>query len=457
MNFLRFHLPKEILQIANIIGKAGHRAYVVGGVLRDHIMNRPKGNDIDLATTAEPDTIIGLFPRVVPTGIQHGTVTILQGRYSVEITTLRSEGIYSDARRPDTVEFVEDIIKDLSRRDFTMNAMAYEIASGIFYDPFHGREDIKRKLIRTVGEPQDRFQEDGLRILRAIRFAAQLNFVIEEQTFTAISSSLATLKGVSPERIHDELQKILLSDHPSNGLRLLESTGILFLILPELEPSRGCQQKGMHKFDVLDHLFASTDASPPAIVLRLSALFHDAGKPASKSLDENGIPTFYGHEKISVRLAEKALKRLRFPRDIIERTCHLIDFHMFNYSDTWTDSAVRRIVAKVGLEHMAELLALRASDTAGMSGTAFNPISIQDFEQRIAQVLQKDTALSIRDLAINGEDLASLGIPRGPVMGEILKYLLETVLDDPSQNKKEQLVLIVNSIKEKFGVETLKD
>lgn len=447
-----FHIPKEIRYIAEKIEGAGGKAYIVGGALRDHFMRRGVGNDFDMATDASPEDVISLFPRVIPTGIKHGTVTVLSGRYSIEITTFRVESGYSDGRRPDAVEFVATIEEDLSRRDFTMNAMALEVLSGKLHDPFAGRKDISARCIRTVGAPSHRFAEDGLRPLRAIRFAAQLGFFIDEATFSAIPEAVGTFRQVSRERVRDELQKILLSPSPSTGLRLLESTGLLGEIVPEILPSRGCLQKGLHAFDVMDHIFLSVDAARPDLIIRLAALFHDVGKPAASALGADGIPTFYNHEQVSAQLASAALRRLKFPNETIDSVLHLVRNHMFNFTGDWTDAAVRRFIARVGAEKVEDLFDLRIADSAAIRGTRPDPRSLEPFRLRISEILKSEAAFKIRDLSVNGNDLAALGIPKGPVMGKILAELLETVLDDPAQNRKEALLVIASAMKTRYGL-----
>lgn len=448
-----FYIPKEIRYIAEKIDGAGKKAYIVGGALRDYFMKRRDGNDFDMATDASPQEIISLFPRVIPTGIKHGTVTVLSGRYSVEITTFRVEGGYTDGRRPDSVKFVADIEEDLSRRDFTMNSMALEVLTGKLHDPFGGREDIGRGLIRSVGDPHRRFGEDGLRPLRAIRFAAQLGFTIAPDTLSAIPASLGAFRQVSRERVRDELQKILSSPSPSTGLRLLESSGLLAEILPELLPARGCQQKGQHLFDVMDHLFLAVDAARNDLVIRLAALFHDAGKPAASAPGSDGFPTFYNHEKISVDLAARAMRRLKFPNETMDRVLHLVRNHMFNFTEDWTDAAVRRFIARVGAASIEDLFDLRIADAAATRGSHPDPRPLDAFRARIAGILKQETALSVADLAVGGNDLAGIGIPRGPAMGKILAALLETVLDDPTQNDKERLLAIATAIKGRYGLE----
>ncbi|MDP2790347.1 MAG: HD domain-containing protein [Rectinemataceae bacterium] len=445
-----FRLPKEIRHIAETVVNSGKKAYIVGGALRDYFMRRSVGNDFDMATDASPEEIISLFPRVIPTGIKHGTVTILAGRFAVEMTTFRVEGGYADGRRPDAVTFVADLDEDLSRRDFTMNAMAFDPLSTELFDPFGGQVDIKKRSIRSVGDPALRFAEDGLRPLRAIRFAAQLGFSIEETTLAAIPSTLDTFRQVSRERVRDELQKILLSPSPSTGLRLLESSGLLAEILPELLAARGCQQKGMHAFDVMDHLFLAADAARADLIIRLAALFHDAGKPAACAAGQDGIPTFYNHEAISAGLASKAMRRLKFPNETVDTVLHLVKNHMFNYTENWTDAAVRRFLARVGPRTIEDLFALRIADAAATAGTKPDPRPLEPFSKRIEAVLKEENALSLRDLAVGGDDLANIGVPRGPAMGRILAALLETVLDDPAQNTKATLLRIAESLKIRF-------
>jgi len=448
-----FRIPNEIRHIAEVVRNSGKKAYIVGGALRDYYMKRPVGNDFDMATDASPQEISSLFPRVIPTGIKHGTVTILAGRFAVEMTTFRVEGGYADGRRPDAVTFVADIDEDLSRRDFTMNAMAFDPLSAELRDPFGGQDDIRKRCIRSVGNPTLRFTEDGLRPLRAIRFAAQLGFTIEAATLAAIPSTVNTFRQVSRERVRDELEKILLSPSPSTGLRLLESSGFLAEILPELLPARGCQQKGMHAFDVMDHLYLSVDAARRDLVIRLAALFHDAGKPAARVPGQDGIPTFHNHEAISARLASEAMRRLKFPNETIVAVLHLVKNHMFNYTENWTDAAVRRFIARVGPDSIEDLFSLRIADAAATAGTRPDARPLEPFRKRLETILAEESALSLKDLAVGGEDLAEIGIPRGPAMGRILDELLETVLDDPAQNTRASLLLIAQSIKGRFGVE----
>jgi poly(A) polymerase/tRNA nucleotidyltransferase (CCA-adding enzyme) len=261
-----------------------------------------------------------------------------------------------------------------------------------------------------------------------------------------------TFRQVSRERVRDELQKILLSPSPSTGLRLLEASGLLAEILPELLPARDCQQKGMHAFDVMDHLFLSVDAAPCDLIIRLAALFHDAGKPAACALGLDGSPTFYNHEAISARLASTAMRRLKFPNDTMDAVLHLVKNHMFNYTENWTDAAVRRFIARVGPDSIEDLFSLRIADAAATGGTQPDARPLEPFRKRLEAIIAEESALSLKDLAVGGDDLAEIGIPRGPAMGRILGELLETVLDDPDQNTKAILLRIAESLKGRFGV-----
>lgn len=447
----RLHLPRPILEYAQVFAQAGKRCYIVGGALRDALLGRPV-SDYDAATDARPEEVMALFRRVVPTGIKHGTVTVLWKGYAIETTTFRRDVGYSDGRRPDSVEYGATLEEDLERRDFTINAMAYDPLRRELVDTHGGREDLAGRLIRAVGSPAERFNEDGLRPLRALRFAAQLGFDIEEGTLRAIPGALAKTAMVSAERIRDELEKMLLAPAPSGSLRLMEETGMLALLLPELARCRGVEQKGMHRFDVLDHLLASADAAPAEIVLRLAALLHDIGKPDAKAIGADGIPTFYRHEETSAGLASAILRRLKFPNVIIDRVVHLIRHHMFFYEESWTDAAVRRFLARVGKDSVDDLFALRLADAAGTTGEPSDFRGLLPFRQRIDGLLAAADALGLKDLAIGGEDLAAIGVPRGPVMGRMLAELLDCVLDDPALNNRERLLGIARGIRAKHGV-----
>ncbi|MEW6565994.1 MAG: CCA tRNA nucleotidyltransferase [Spirochaetota bacterium] len=446
----KFHIHPAVLEVARIFKQHHKEVFLVGGAVRDLVRGKD-AKDWDLATNAKPGEVQAMFRRVIPTGIKHGTVTILYRGLSIETTTFRTEGTYSDGRRPDTIRFANTIEEDLSRRDFSMNALALELPEQRLVDPYDGQADIKKRIIRCVGEAAERFSEDGLRPLRAIRFAAQLQFSIEPNTLAAIPLALPITAKVAIERVRDELDKILGSEQPSQAFRLMEATGMLSLFLPELQACRNVEQKGFHQFDVLDHLLFSCDAAPrDKLVVRLAALLHDIGKPAVRAKDELGIWTFYRHEEVSTNMARDILSRLKYPNAVIDQVCHLISVHMFHYDDSWTDAAVRRFIVRVGEAALEDLLDLRRADTWGTFGKEPPAGLNQPLVDRVHRVLAKDKALSIKDLAVNGEDLAQLGIPRGPLMGRILKELFETVLDDPGQNTKETLLRIAQRLHEKL-------
>jgi putative nucleotidyltransferase with HDIG domain len=443
-------------EIASVFGDGGKQIYLVGGAVRDMLMGK-KINDWDLATDALPEEVTSLLRRaggkVIPTGIKHGTVTVLYKGHSAEITTFRLESGYTDGRRPDKVEYSSSIEEDLSRRDFTMNAIAMRLPETEIVDPFGGEKDIKKKIIRCVGNAQERFAEDGLRPLRAVRFASRLGFKIEQSTLDAIPGALDTAKKVSWERVRDEIDKILDSDVPSKGFLLMEKTGLLKLFLEELFVCRGIEQKGFHKFDVLDHCLYACDFAASkdySRELRLAALLHDIGKPLVRQLDnESSVWTFYRHEEVSAQLAKTILTRLRYSNAVIDKVCHLVKEHMFNYTDNWSDAAVRRFAARVGEEHLEDLYSLRRADTSAFAGKEGDIRALLELKDRVEKVMADSRALSIKDLAVTGRDLMEIGIEGGKNMGYILKELLETVLDDPQQNTKETLLEIARNLSKK--------
>jgi putative nucleotidyltransferase with HDIG domain len=445
------HPPRELFDFARVLRAAGKTCFLVGGAVRDYLLGR-EVSDFDAATDARPEEIVRAYRRVIPTGIKHGTVTVLFKGLEIEVTTFRTESGYVDGRHPGTVEFASTIEEDLSRRDFTINAMAFDLAAKLLIDPHGGREDLARRLVRAVGDPLERFREDGLRPLRAIRFAAQLAFDVDPGTLAAIGPSVERFRMVSAERVRDELQKILLSPLPSIGFRLLERTGLLAEISPELAACRGVDQRGMHVFDVLDHLYASVDAAPNELALRLAAVLHDIGKPAAKEERPGGDPTFYRHEEYSAQAAEAMLKRLRFPNALVDEVAHLVRCHMFSYDESWSDAAVRRFIARVGTDSLDRLFALRLADGTGITGVPADPRSLDPLRERIEAILVAKEAFGLADLAVKGGDLVAIGIPAGPKIGVLLRELLETVIDDPTLNQRERLIGIAEKLKPKYGL-----
>jgi putative nucleotidyltransferase with HDIG domain len=462
------NINPKVKEAAAIFTQAGKQVFLVGGAVRD-LLRGCKAKDWDLATDARPEEVIALFQKkpypsfVIPTGIKHGTVTVHFKGLSMEVTTFRSESGYSDGRRPDSVEFGVSIEEDLSRRDFTMNAAAWRLPSGPLVDPFDGRGDIKRRFIRTVGRPEERFSEDGLRPIRALRFASELGFTVDEALLAAIPAAIPFTAKVASERIRDELDRIIASGKPSAALLLMEKTGLLQTLIPELAACRGVKQDringfGFHRFDVLDHSLLACDfaarQTPPdqtsQTVRGLAALYHDIGKPVTAQIDENGKRTFYNHEKESAVLARNILGRFRYPNMVTDTVCHLIEEHMFHYEENWTDAAVRRFIVRVGEENLASLFALRRADAYGLAGKEPPPDFLLPFQERIEETLKQSSALSLKDLALSGKDLIAAGIPQGKHMGIILSELLEAVLDDPALNTRERLLEIAMKINKRY-------
>ena len=443
--FIVFHvikkLPPVLREMGAIFDSAGYQIFLVGGAVRNRLMGRPM-SDFDLATDAEPESVQKLFRRVIPTGIQHGTVTVLYKNHEFEVTTFRIDSGYTNQRHPDSVDFSSDILEDLKRRDFTVNSIALNLVTNDLLDPHNGRMDLKARLIRSIGNPVDRFNEDGLRLMRAVRFMSQLKFEIEPLTLQGLKTCSSNLKQVSSERIRDELIKILHSERPSKAFFLMDETGLLSCFLPELSAGKGMMQKANHDFDVFEHsLFACDGAPGDSLALRLAALLHDIGKPASLRFDDDSMPTFHGHELLSAKMAGIILKRLKFPVKLEKEVCRLIEHHMFNYTVNWSDSAVRRFLARVEPENVNSLFTLRRADQYGMKGKVVDSQNLADFKKHINRVLEEDYTLSIKDLQVNGNILHTEGgIPKGPVMGTVLNFLLETVFDDPSLNNREKLI-----------------
>ena len=461
MNHIK--IPDILKKMNEIFVQHGYKAYLVGGAVRDMLMGK-EPHDWDVTTDATPEQVMSIFRKVIPTGIAHGTVTVHFMKNEIEVTTFRTESDYSDGRHPDKVEYTGNIEEDLSRRDFTINAIASYLGDGTITDPFHGRDDIKRKVIRTVGNPLERFSEDGLRPVRAVRFSAQLGFEIERETLKAISEPeiLKKTSGISLERFRDELLKLMKAEKPSAGLKLMEESGILDIFIPEFKKCRGCIQgdfRGYHQFDVLDHLFYACDGAPASKQnVRLAALFHDIGKPDVKRViptPQGDQFTFYNHEAKSQQITKEILFRLKFSNAEITNICHLVVNHMFNYTQDWTDAAVRRFLAKIQAENLEDLYDLRLADIYGMNNA---PVRGQDsrtiallneLKDRISKETEKNSVLSLKQLAVNGKDLMKNGISAGKDLGFVLNQLLETVIEDPSQNEKEQLIKIALNIYKK--------
>lgn len=452
-------VPKDLFAICDRLRQAGKRAWIVGGCVRDTLLGQT-ASDWDVATDARPDELMKLFPRAVPTGIAHGTVTVVvHGRGPTgkretrhyEVTTLRGEATYSDGRRPDEVTFVDDITADLARRDFTVNAMAVDPATGVVVDPFGGHADLAAKILRAVGDPLERFSEDGLRVLRAARFSATLGFDLDPATFSAIAPTLATYRKVSAERVRDEWIKTMKAKKPSRAFEIMRTSGILGVTCPELLEGVGMEQNKWHSYDVWTHGLACLDACVGDPVLRIAALLHDVGKPRTRALsDKTNDYTFYDHDKIGAEIADPILTRLRFSNDERARIVTLVRHHLFHY-DAWTDSAVRRWIRRVGKDRIDDLYALNEADLRG-KGPIFKEADLAALTMlraHVERVLAEGTALSTRDLAINGKDLmAELGLSPGPAIGRLLDALLEAVTSDPPLNERGALLALARKLRE---------
>ncbi len=435
-------LPDTILKFATIFKNNNFSLFLVGGAVRDALLEQEQF-DYDFTTDATPEQVMSIFKKVIPVGIEHGTVLVLFGNSEYEVTTFRTEGKYSDNRRPDSVSFVNTIDEDLKRRDFTINAIAYNIYEKKFIDLFNGAGDIQSKIIRAIGNPAERFQEDALRMLRACRFASKLEFTIENETLEAIKSHCELIKNISSERIRDELIKLMGTKKPSIGLEIMRITGLMNIIIPELLAGFGVEQNRFHAFDVYYHNLYSCDAAPANnYQVRLSALFHDIAKPQTShgKHDDEGN-SFYNHEIIGSKMAYRIMRRLKFSKSDLDAVSHLIRYHMFYYTDEWTDGAVRRFLRNVGVENLDNLFLLRDADRVGNGTKHGIPKTFLDFKEKIVAIIADDNALKVTDLAINGNDLiTALGLKPGKIIGEILNYLLELVLDTPDLNTNEKLI-----------------
>ncbi len=416
--------PEEILVVLRTLRRAGYAAFLVGGSIRDRLLGK-EAKDHDVATSARAEVVAGLFRRVIPTGIKHGTVTVLLGDMAIEVTTFRGEGEYRDGRRPASVFFIEDVVEDLARRDFTINAMAFDPETKTLVDPFGGTEDLARRLVRCVGDPLKRFGEDGLRPLRAVRFASVLDFEIEAATREAVPKTLETFAKVAQERVREELTRLLVGGHPARGVALLRETGLLARILPEVAALVGVEEQGRDAFELT---LARLDRIPGDLELRLGALLHDlelAPRPAK-------LPKRLGR-------VEAVLDRLRYPLKVIEQVGLLVkhrDFALRRYAD---DAALRRALATAGRQRVAPLIALGRGQASALGDEAL----LRDadvLEGRVAELLARDPPLTPGELAIDGRRIMELlGLPRGPQVGHAVRYLMERVLDDPDLNTPDSL------------------
>jgi tRNA nucleotidyltransferase (CCA-adding enzyme) len=438
-------VPVSVTEVTERLHEADHAAYVVGGSLRDALLGREPA-DWDLATDALPDQLVELFHGAVYEN-RFGTVAIRRGDEVLEVTTFRTEHEYADFRRPHRVEFGTDIVADLARRDFTVNAIAWgcEAADGggrRLVDPFGGRVDLDRRLLRAVGDPDARFREDALRMIRAVRLAATLGFTIEPATLAAIRANAALVGHLSGERVGTELGKLLGAPRPSIGLRLAEETGLLAVIAPELAAQRGIPQNKVPGEDLWDHTLRTVDAAPASRpVVRLAALVHDIGKPATF-----GDGHFHHHDVVGARMSIDLLRRLRLPRAAIDDVAHLVRHHMFWADPTATDAAIRRFLKRVGARHLDNLFALRRADDIGSGADPDDPVQLA-FRARLDAQLAADAALDRFALAVDGNDLMrQLGLPPGPRLGRMIDALVDRVIVDPALNDRATLLLLAQGM-----------
>lgn len=441
---MNLKIPKDVDMIINILYQKGYEAYVVGGCVRDSIL-RKTPNDWDICTSAKPNVIINIFKQIgvktIPTGLKHGTVTLVINNNNYEVTTYRIEGEYEDCRRPKSVIFTDDILVDLSRRDFTINAMAYNHLKGLI-DPFGGKKDIYNKVIKAVGNAEERFNEDALRILRGVRFATQLNFKIEIETIFGMKTNKKLFKNISKERIREELNKILLADNPSKGFYLIRDLCLLNDIIPEMRLCVNFKQRNpYHNSDVFNHTMSVLDKTKKDLIIRLSALLHDIGKPECFTLDEEGIGHFYNHNNVSADIAEEVLKRLKYDNKTIKSVKILVKEHMTKHNDL-SDKGIKRLIKRVEEENLSRLFDLQRADVKG-SKPPYDMSQIDYLTGRCNEILNEKQPLNVKDLGINGYDLMNMGIKPGKEIGEILEYLLDIVLENPKSNDKEKLINIV--------------
>ena len=444
---MKIELPKKVLFIINNLQLAGYDAFAVGGCVRDSILAR-KPQDWDITTSAKPEAIKEIFRRTVDTGIEHGTVTVMIGKDSYEVTTYRIDGAYEDSRHPKEVRFTNCLEEDLRRRDFTINAMAYNDDVRLV-DVFGGMQDLNHHLIRCVGDPRERFSEDALRILRAVRFSAQLDFPIEPDTAKAVKELAPNLKNISAERIQTELVKLLTSPHPERIQDACE-LGITKVVLPEWDAMVGVKQNTIHhKYDVAEHTLYTLKHVKRDKYLRLTMLFHDIAKPVVKKTDENGRDHFKGHAIASEQIAKTVMKRLKFDNDTIRKVTKLVAYH--DYRMEATPANVRRAMNRIGVELFPYYLAVRLADAKSQS-TYMRREKIEnivEIRNLYKQILMENQCVTLRQLAVSGRELMELGMKPGRELGAMLSELLEYVLDDPERNTKENLCKYVKEKMEK--------
>ena len=435
---MKINLPMDVEKIINALYEAGYEAYAVGGCVRDSILGRIP-NDWDITTSAKPEDVKKIFRRTVDTGLKHGTVTVLMGKEMYEVTTYRIDGEYEDARHPKSVEFTSNLKEDLLRRDFTINAMAYNDLEGLV-DIFGGMDDIENKTIRCVGNAKERFTEDALRLLRAVRFAAQLGYEIETETFNAIKELAPILRKISAERIQAELNKILLSDNPAM-LKTAYELGLTAEFIPELDKCFETEQHNPHHcYTVGDHIIKSVENIEKDRTLRLAMLLHDIAKPECLTTDEKGIDHFHGHQQKSSEKAKEILRRLKYDNDTIDAVARFVRYHDERLEEG--TKIMRRAMNRIGVCAFPDIFKVWEADLLAQSEYRREEKfeRLRKNKEAYAEVVAKNECVSLKDLAVSGKDLIEKGIPSGPAIGEILNKMLEEVIENPEANDKEYLL-----------------
>ena len=431
-------IPEKVNKIIHLLQENGYDAYAVGGCVRDSLLGRIPA-DWDITTSARPLEVKNLFKRTIDTGLQHGTVTVMMGKEGFEVTTYRIDGEYEDSRHPKEVIFTGKLEEDLKRRDFTINAMAYNDREGLV-DVFGGAKDLENQIIRCVGNPSERFTEDALRIMRAVRFSAQLGFSIEEETKRAAGKLAETLKKISAERIHTELVKLLVSPHPQY-LKTAWELGITKVVLPEFDAMMETGQNNPHHcYTVGEHTLKALESVRADRVLRLAVLFHDMGKPEKRSTDEMGIDHFYGHQKASEEIARRILRRLRFDNDTIAAVTKLVLWHECPWE--CNGYSVRKVLCRIGPQLFELLLNMRRADVLAQSTyrRAEKLEKLRQSRELYEEIMERGDCISLKKMAVSGRDLIEAGMKPGKELGETLERLLELVLREPEKNTKEYLL-----------------
>ena len=440
---IKINMPENANRIIHTLQDAGYEAYIVGGCVRDAMLGR-EPDDWDITTSATPEEVKALFCRTIDTGIAHGTVTVMFGKEGYEVTTYRVDGKYENHRRPASVTFTASLIEDMKRRDFTINAMAYNEEEGLV-DHFDGIGDLKKQIIRCVGNPKERFDEDALRILRAVRFAAQLDFQIDENTREAIRNQSVFLRDISAERIHVELTKLLVSKHPER-LRAAYELGVTAVVLPELDRMMETSQNNKHHiYSVGEHTLNVVKEVPPTETLRWTALLHDVAKPVTKTTDEK-CDHFYGHNEVGAKMARKILLRLKFDNATIARVERLVLWHDYGMGEKPTLRSFRKSLSKMGADMFEDYVYIKRADILAQSAYMQEQklANLEQLKIYYRQILEQQQCLSLKDLEVTGKDLIEQGMKPGKEIGDMLHYLLECVLENPEQNQRDTLLKLVS-------------